>query len=292
MFVGLDPKGGHRTLLLLGVSLVLSHVLYGCAGNRPSEPLKPSPQRVCPPPMVWSHGVERPRRLRMSNGTDGPVSVWLDNCSGHLRLGRVEEGKTRVLPLPDRLIPFSDQLHFHVFDSEGAVRVGSYAVNLEPMWTLSLEVDSGTPEVEMVFGEGATALDRFEGLNGFVFYAGEDFSYASRWAEDTSAILTWQCSAGEAKLTLTHGATGVQKLPVEILYLGSGGRTVGLWDVFRGSAIMLSPPKELMQEITKRALEAEGLELTVGTGAEAQTHIFRLSGFHEVQAALWCFTEG
>ena len=288
----MSVPGGRKSsccaLPLLGFFLLL----FGCAGNPGPEPLKPSPQRVCPPPMVWSNGVERPRRLNMSNGTGGTVSVWLDNCSGHLRLGNVEQGKTRVLSLPDRLIPFSDQLHFHVFGSGGTGRVGSYAVNLEPRWALSLEVDGDTPEVEMVFGEGATELDRFEGLNGFVVYAGEELSYASRWAEDTPAILTWQCSAGEAKLTLTHGGTGAQELPVEIVYLGSGGKTTGQWDVNRGSAVMLSPPMEAVEEITEKALEAEGLEVTVGTGAEALRHIFRLSGFHEARRALGCFMTG
>jgi hypothetical protein len=288
MSVPCSRKSRYSALPLLGFFLLP----FGCAGNPEPEPLKPSPQRVCPPPMVWSHGVERPRRLSMSNRTGGTVSVWLDNCSGHLRLGNVKQGKTRVLTLPDRLIPFSDQLHFHVFDTGGTGRVGSYAVNLEPLWTLSLDVDANTPEVEMVFGEGATELERFEGLNGFVVYAGEELSYASRWAEDTPAFLSWQCSAGEAKLTLTHGVTGAQELPVEVVYLGSRSKTTGQWDVYRGSAVMLSAPPEIVEEITEKALEAEGLEVTVGTGAEALHHTFRLSGFHEARRALGCFIAG
>ena len=95
--------------------------------------------------MVWKDGAERPRGIQMTNGTDARVSVWLDNCDGHTRLGDVPAGKTFVLPLPNRLIPFGGQLRLYVYDNAARSLVGSYAVAAEPRWILPLEVTTETP---------------------------------------------------------------------------------------------------------------------------------------------------
>jgi hypothetical protein len=237
--------------------------------------------------MTWAQGEERPRRLQLSNGTEAPVSVWLDNCLDHYRLGDVPPGKRWALELPDRLVPYSNQLHLHVYDLNGLVRVGSYAIDVEPKWTLSLEVEGG----EWVDGEGREVepADRFEGLNGFLLIPGPDLSYASRWAEDTPAVLTWQCLRSEPMLTLTFSGKEEGTVPVEVTYLGMEGSTSGLWKVYQGRARGVRPPTEVAEEITSRAMEVAGLELTVGQGENAQRHTFLMNGFQEARRVVPCF---
>lgn len=281
------PCGWKELRLPLSL-LAFLFLLAGCAGHPPPMRAGPAPRNDCPPPMVWSQGVERPRRLRLTNETDAPVSVWLDSCFDHLRLGNVDPGKTRLLPLPHRLIPYSDQLHLHVFDLDGLFRVGSYAVDLEPSWTLALAVEPYPEEWEAEFGDDAHLFNRFEGLNGFLVYPGEVSGFASRWAEDTPAVLTWQCVGDEKNLTLTDAGRGSGKVPVEVIYSGTGGRTFGEWNPHRGGSGILGAPNDVVEEVTLMAPQVEEIEVLVGEGEAVRSHIFRLNGFLETKKALKC----
>ncbi len=133
-----------RCPLILRVGAVLVWLLVGCGGALPPEPAGPLPSLWCPLPLVWKDGEERPRGIRMTNATDARVSVWLDNCDGHTRLGDVPAGETFVLRLPNRLISFAGELRLYVYDKEARSLVGRYAVAVEPRWTLPLQVTTGT----------------------------------------------------------------------------------------------------------------------------------------------------
>ena len=175
------------------------------AGPGPKPDPEPETRRYCPLPLTWRQGEPRPVRIQVHNRTELELSVWLDNCDGHLRLGDLPPGIHRSLRLPTLLIPFNNQLHFHTFDHEGDVRFASYAVDLAADWTLTLDINESTPQLSLVFGPESTPLDRYIGLDAFMTYPGETISYASRLAERSPAVLTWQCVNEERQITLSTG---------------------------------------------------------------------------------------
>lgn len=275
----------------LAGAILCSLSLGGCGGPPPPEPAEVSPGPVCPLPLVWREGEERPRRIRLTNGTGTRVSVWLDNCTGHTRLGDVPPGRTFLLGLPDRLIPFADALYLHVYNQAAMSRVGSYAVPVEPQWTLSLEVTEETPTVEMVYGEGTDTGPSLDGLNGFVVSNGKDFSFVARWAGSSAAVLTWQCTQGQGKITLTHGPTPAEVVPVEMDFGGAGGKIQAHWTVYRGSGVMLRAPQDREADILGYARRADSLMVRVGEGEEKLLHTFQMSGFRSASQVLGCFVQ-
>lgn len=284
------PCGGLKRIpAFLAGAILWSLSLSGCAGTSPPEPADVSPKLVCPLPLVWQAGEERPRRIRLTNGTGTPVSVWLDNCTGHTRLGDVPPGRTFLLGLPDRLTPFANQLYLHVYNQAAMSRVGSYAVPVEPRWTLPLKVTEKTPTVQMVYGEGPEEGPSLDGLNGFVVSNGDGFSFVARWAGSSSAVLTWQCTQDQGKVTLTHGPTSKEFLPV-VMDFGGVGETVQVpWTVYRGSGVMLRAPEERLGEILEYARRADSLLVRIGEGEEELLHTFQLSGFGAASQVLGCF---
>lgn len=271
-----------------GRSLLLVLLGAGCVHGPSPEPAQ-NTRSVCPPPMAWTEGRERPRRIRMTNSTDVRVAVWLDNCTGHTRLGDVPPGRTFLLPLPDRLIPYAEHLRLHVYDQGAMTRFGSYAVEIEPRWTLPLELEAETPRVEVDYEDELGRPAAWPRTNGFVTSNGRGFAFLARWAENSPAVLTWQCTGNEAKLTLNHHGAAGNRIPVEVRYMGIGGTTHAEWTVSRGSAVMLRAPDRAMVEITEKAREAASLRVVVGDPAGGVVYTFDMSGFSGASKVLECF---
>ena len=251
----------------------------------------PTPNWLCPPPLAWTQGGERPVRLRLTNNHEVPILVFLDQCDGHTRLGDLNPGATRRLRLPTRLIPFNDQLRVHVFDKEAREGVGIYAVDVESRWELDLVVDPETPEVTRVYSEGTSPVQRIRRGAGFMTYPGEGLSYASRWAEDTPAALTWQCSSAGAQITLTHVGSADESHRVTVEFEGGEGRESGSWALLNGLTRSLLAPPEDVTAITEGALGAETLLIKVGLGREEIRHRFGVDGLAEALRYLPCFSE-
>ena len=274
---------------LLRAALLLTTALVACRNPTPPAPAPPSPNWVCPPPLAWSRGEARPTRLKLTNGTASRVSVYLDQCDGHTRLGEVLPGRTRRMRLPPRLIPFNDQLRVHLFDLETLDPVGIYAVEVEDDWELELDVDGLTPSLRMTYADSVAPTRRIRGGSGFMTYPGEELSYASRWAEDSPAALTWQCSAGRAQITLTHQGTGEGRLPVSLEFGDGGEPEDSEWRVLPGRTISLLAPEERIPGITERALADSVLVATVGGEHASIRHRFQLGGLAEALTYLPCF---
>lgn len=271
------------------VFLLLTTVLLACR-TPPSPPPAPrSAAWICPPPLAWARGEARPTRLKLTNGTSSLISVYLDQCDGHTRLGSVLPGRTRRLRLPPRLIPFNDQLRVHLFDLETLDPVGIYAVDVEAEWELELDVDAQTPSLRVAHASGQPPARRVRESSGFMTYPGEELSYASRWAEDSPAALTWQCLRGRPRITLTHHGSAEGHLPVSLEF-GAGGEPERVeWGVLPGRTTRLLAPEERIPRITERSLADSVLVVTVGGEGAPTRHRFDLSGLAEALTYLPCF---
>lgn len=275
-----------RTCLGLSSSFLLLHSSLGCA---PLQPVSSPAPLWCPPPLTWTAGEPRPTRLEIANGTDRSLSVYLDECIGQVRLGYLSPGQTARFRLPDRLIPFNDQLHLHVGDVEARAQFGSFAVPIQKEWLLSLTIDANTPSAEKTYDPAAPPPEPFQGMDGFQTSPGRDISYASRWAEGTDAVLTWMCQMGEPGLSFSPAYTDAEKLPVTVRFDGSSSTTQADWSVAHGRTDNLLAPGALLGPLTREALASETVQISVVQAGKEGLHRFTLKGLREALGVLPCF---
>ncbi|MFC1575044.1 hypothetical protein ACFL5A_00155 [Gemmatimonadota bacterium] len=243
--------------------------------------------------MTWSQVQVRPVRLQVTNATDRHLGVYLDNCQGHLRLGFAPPESTGRFRLPDRLIPFDGSIHLHMVDHQARSIFGIYAVPLEEDWTLTLTVSDSTPQAEKEYDDAEVPVpDSYRRPQGFQTFPGEEMSYASVWADDASAVLSWICSKGEASMVFSPADTEADELHVEVSFQGSSGRVVGPWMVLHGRTDNLRAPGPLADAITRDGLDAQTALLTVWEGDEPARHRFVLKGMREALKGLTCFPAG
>lgn len=94
--------------LLLGLALGA-----GACGAR-SGPSEPAPELTeCPLPQVWTPGGRHPVGVRVENESPDSIVVFLRECKGSVRVADVAPGRTRVFPLPERLLAFPGGIRFH-----------------------------------------------------------------------------------------------------------------------------------------------------------------------------------
>lgn len=261
-----------------------------CSGCGPSTaPQVPPAPLWCPPPLTWTEGEPRPERLEITNQTDRALSVFLDECIGHVRLGFLPPRETTGFRLPRKLIPFNGQLHVHMGDPEARTQFGSFAVPVVMERSLSLTIDEDTPSVVKSYDPAAPPPKPMEGLEGFQTSPGEEISYASKWADGTAAVLTWVCHRGERRLTFSPVYTEADELPVGLRFDdGPDGDRVP-WTVVHGRSDNLLASQPVVVSLTGRALGAETLRISVEEGHQEERHSFSLDGLDEALELLPCF---
>jgi hypothetical protein len=115
--------------------LVLTVVLGGgCAraGGGASGPSLSAAFSRCPVPMMWVSDDPRPIGIRIRNEEADTVAVFLDRCTGHVRVGDVGPGAVRTFRLKPPLIDYGSGLRFFVYPG----------MALERFYVESLPVDT------------------------------------------------------------------------------------------------------------------------------------------------------
>ena len=274
-------------LRLLALTLFLLPVVWGCASHPKAETSKG--HLFCPPPLSWTDGERRPVRLLLTNATSRKLSVYLDQCDGHIRLGVAPPGGTAGFRLPEKLVPFNGQLHVHLSDPDTRTFFGSFAVSISDDWSLSLTVDGETSQAEKTYDPEAVAPQAVGGLAGFHILPGRVLSYASKWADGRGSVLSWICSGGEPVLTLSTGRTDVDELEVTASFDEAEERFRGKWAVVHGRSDNLSAPASLLSPFTLAGLESSSVQIVVEAEGGPEKHRFGLGGLASALEALPCF---
>ena len=205
---------------VLGVALV---TLMGCGG--PETPPTPAPRQglqavgECPLPLVRGQADRPvPGRLRVSNETGQPLTLYLDVCRGHIRAGEVAPGADGLFRLPRNLYPFRGGLRIHAYLAYPSHRYGTFIAPLGDAPVLEYTLTSGAADAPLdpgtVDGPGITGgagaeragADREEdprpesdgGIpspwEGAVqIQHAADMTYLSAWAQGAQTVLTWLC---------------------------------------------------------------------------------------------------
>lgn len=129
--------------------LTCALVVFACA-KRPqavAPPVRePSP---CPPGVLWLAGIPDPPEIRIENQREEPVTVFIDECTAHRRVGDVPAQSVQVFTLPQNLAVYSAGLRFHPYRAEGPEDARELPVAHVPLDTarvLRLVVPAGEVE--------------------------------------------------------------------------------------------------------------------------------------------------
>lgn len=99
----------------------------------------------CPLPIQWVSEDPRPLGIRIRNEDSDTVSVFLDRCTGHSRIGDVGPGAVRTFRLKPPLIDYGSGLRFYVYPGHELDRFHVASLPVDTTRVLELTVSAGTP---------------------------------------------------------------------------------------------------------------------------------------------------
>lgn len=144
-----------RTVLILVLTVA---VVGGCArggGGASGASLSAAFSR-CPVPMAWVTDDPRPIGIRIRNEEADTVAVFLDRCTGHVRVGDVGPGAVRTFRLKPPLIDYGSGLRFFVYPGMALERfyVESLPVDTARVLELTVSTSRASPCEAKVYVDG------------------------------------------------------------------------------------------------------------------------------------------
>lgn len=335
-------RGGWRQFgwIVVKFGMLAAVGLVGACGGSQGQVEPPSPQgeRVdsdrarCPLPLARGRGLPSvPVRLRINNGTDQALAVYLDRCDGHVRLGTVRGDGAAVFRLPQFLFPIQDGLRIHAYLPNQDMRYGSFIVPLDTVPVLHFALSDtstqvgyggvpvlGIPEFG-TRGEGADSarqtytvtirpatrgsggipgtFDRTKAssrpapeirLGGSV-----EAPMATAFSADLTAVVTWMCFEGRARLTLFARALPASDSIVVVEMPGSGVWRTDGWHrekTMRPTLVLVGEPlTALIDEMREAPSVVLSVETETEAGASPPRWEFDLKGLAGALEQLPCF---
>ena len=229
----------------------------------------------------------------MRNGTDRPLTIWLDRCFRHTRMTDLPAGGSRAARLPDHLVAYDGRLLFHAFDAEKKLYRGTWAVDARegPIVELRLEEGGGISRDSAFANRLALTAGTARGLDeGPV--VDEEGEWLAVWGIGGGGALSWTCRGDDgpfASVALGR-TTGRERLEVEVAVDDGAWEELGLGEVVSSitDAVVLDEGRS--RALAERIRGSHRLRVRVGGSRRGRRTVFAFpaEGVTERVAALHC----